>query len=278
MGTSHCIAGLVDDAGLFPPTELSMPDAIARHREDEANGSVVHTDRMLVAASRVGELLDALDDRPLDVGLVVDVPLDQARDVVQRLHDDPRTELGAVEIRLAAGGDDPQAAVRAITDTFAALPPRVAVYVEVPLDDHLDDTLAALGDARLGAKVRCGGVKAEMFPSTDQLVRFLQGVVREGLPFKATAGLHHAVRYTDEQTGFAHHGFLNLLVGTQRAVECRPAAEIAEVLTSTDGEQLARDITAADELVDDQVREHFVAYGSCDTRAPLADLQAVGLA
>lgn len=272
MPISHAVVGLVDDAGLFPPTALSMPDAVARHREDEAAGSPVHSDRLLVAASRVDELLTTLDDAPLAVGLVVDVPLDDVPPVIDRLRTDPRTTLEAVEIRL--GDHD----VETIDQAFEQLPTRIAVYVEVPLDDRLDEVLAELGEARLGAKVRCGGLDASMFPSAEQLARFLQGVVREVLPFKATAGLHHAVRYTDEATGFEHHGFLNLLVATQRAVESRPAGEIVAALLSTDGDALAHEVTVADPMIDDQVREHLVAYGSCDTRAPLADLAALGLA
>ena len=42
-------------------------------------------------------------------------------------------------------------------------------------------------------------------PSVDELAEFIQGCRERKLPFKATAGLHHAVR----QGGA--HGFVNLL-------------------------------------------------------------------
>jgi hypothetical protein len=32
------------------------------------------------------------------------------------------------------------------------------------------------------------------------------------LPFRLAAGLRHALRHTDPETGFTHHGFLNVLV------------------------------------------------------------------
>ena len=44
-----------------------------------------------------------------------------------------------------------------------------------------------------------------------EIVFFLRAAYENAVPFKATAGLHHAVRRTDAQTGFMMHGFLNLL-------------------------------------------------------------------
>lgn len=272
MPISHAVVGLVDDAGLVPPTALSMTDALARHRGDDACGSPVLTDRLLVPASRVDELLAALDDAPLQVGLVVDVPLDDIAALAERLSTDPRTTLSALEIRLGTH------TVEDVTRAVAGLPTRVAVHVEVPLDDALDTHLAQLGEARLGAAVRCGGEQAAQLPTAEQLARFLQGAVREVVPFRATAGPQRAVRRTDPATGFEHHGFLNLLVATQRAVECRPTPEIIAALLSTDGDRLAHDVTVADPLLDDQAREYFVAVGASDTRAPRADLVELGLA
>ena len=40
-------SALVDDAGLFPPEELDMALAVARHRRDRAAGSPVLTHRFV---------------------------------------------------------------------------------------------------------------------------------------------------------------------------------------------------------------------------------------
>src|SRR5690606_33764972 len=58
--TTGLMTGLVDDAGLFPPTSLAMADALARHRRDQAAGSPVLTHRFLCPASRITELRSGL--------------------------------------------------------------------------------------------------------------------------------------------------------------------------------------------------------------------------
>ena len=70
--------------------------------------------------------------------------------------------------------------------------------------------------AELRLKFRTGGVEAHLFPSADQVVSWIDAALDRELRFKCTAGLHNAVRHRDPDTGFEHHGFLNVLVATAR--------------------------------------------------------------
>ena len=47
---------------------------------------------------------------------------------------------------------------------------------------------------------------------------WVRDAVARSVPFKCTAGLHQAVRHTGATTGFEHHGYLNILLATARAV------------------------------------------------------------
>jgi len=78
-----------------------------------------------------------------------------------------------------------------------------------------------------------------------------------GVPFKCTAGLHHAVRRGEE------HGFLNVLAATTA-----PPGGIGAVLAEEDAAAL--DVAGAD-------RKLFVGFGSCSWKEPVDDLVALGL-
>ena len=155
-----------------------------------------------------------------------------------------------------------------------------AAFVEGPraLDWVKAVAAAAVPSAGLrGAKVRCGGARAELFPSPDELAAFVCACFEHGVPFKATAGLHGAVRHRDDQTGFVHHGFLNLALAAARAASGAPLDEVAAVLASTDGPALAVEARAVSGRELSAARLLFRAYGSCSTSEPREEAAALGL-
>ena len=86
------------------------------------------------------------------------------------------------------------------------------------------------------AKVRTGGVSAPMFPTPNDLGRFLHRAAAHKVPFKATAGLHHAMRSDqplvgDERQGpVAMHGFLNVFLAAGLARADRVGTELLETV------------------------------------------------
>jgi hypothetical protein len=270
-------AGLVDDAGLFPPERLPMPAAVQRHRADQTVGNPVLTHRFLCPASRLAELRAQLGPgEPWRLGLIVDTGVDGLPAALGEVPADPRLRLETVELRLPPAPDPATAAERVAAATRRA--DGAAVYVELAAaEPGLPAALPELAARGLGAKVRCGGIEAELFPSVEQLAGFVTAAVGAGVPFKATAGLHHAVRYRDPVTGFDHHGFLNLLVAVCRAVDRAGEQDVRAALREDDGRALAAAARAVPEPAAARARSLFVGYGSCSTADPLTDLAALGL-
>jgi len=89
------LQGLVDDAGLFPPSWLPMDAALARHR---SSSHPMLSERFLCPADRVEELLEVLDG-PIVVHLIGD-------DAVE-LPTDERLTVRAVELRSGIRDDLP---------------------------------------------------------------------------------------------------------------------------------------------------------------------------
>ncbi|MFF3443181.1 hypothetical protein [Streptosporangium sp. NPDC002721] len=255
--TAPLFRELVDDAGLFPPTGLPMAEALERHRNDLAGNDPVLTHRFLCPAGRLAELRDHLTF-PIRLGLILDTPDVPSLDGVA-------VEL--VEVRQAPG-ETP----RSVSERLAGrLPGGARLFVEVSPDDRASLPRDGTGP---GLKFRCGGLTAGAFPGASDLGALVAHCAKYGVPFKATAGLHNAVRHFDPVLGVDRHGFLNLVLAVCAAVEER---DPVPVLKLTDVGELVRLAQAVPGDTATRARELLVSYGSCDTRTPIEDLAALCL-
>jgi hypothetical protein len=254
-------ASLVDDAGLFPPTALSMADALARHAADLEEASPVLTHRLVCPADRLGELSSLLDG---EIDLLLLGPLDDGLAAF--------LEAVAADERLSLRGIE-----GVVSETTGTLRTEVPVYAEVPVRGEWGALLSKAVDLGFSAKVRCGGMREELFPTADELGRFIHRCAAQAVAFKATAGLHHALPYTEESTGFHHHGYLNLLLAAVRAVDGATAAETAAALELEDADAVTDELARVGDDLASRARALFVSYGSCSTREPLSDLARLGL-
>lgn len=270
---SPLLAALVDDAGLFPPTALPMREALARHRRDLAGGDPMLTHRFLCPAARVEELRDGLEpgDR-IRLGVIASAgsPDGDLPTAAAAIDADPRLRLALVEIACALSE------LSTALDTATAF--GVPVFVEAA--DRLDTPrlAAALADRAAGLKVRCGGVRPELFPTPEEIAEALVAAVAAGIPVKATAGLHHAVRYRDPATGSTHHGYLNLVVAAARAAAGAGPGPVAAALSITDGAALAAEAARLGPEPTSATRRLLAGYGSCSTATPPAEAARLGLA
>ncbi|MGO8957555.1 MAG: hypothetical protein ACLQFR_09330 [Streptosporangiaceae bacterium] len=271
--------GLFDDASLFPPANLAMAAAVARHLRHqtawyrETSGPFVCPDAKItglsaaLTASAIGEL---------DLALTVPggaASLDAAVDMVFA---DPRLRLRAVEVPIGpAGGAGAVAELAAALDRTPLA--GAAAYVEIPVGQLSGESVRDLADHGYRAKLRTGGVTAGAFPPEQALAACLTELAAQRLPFKCTAGLHHAVRHRAADTGFEHHGFLNVLLAVAAALDDATADQTAGVLASTDEHQVAAAVAGLDADRAAAVRELFTSFGTCSTDEPIADLVTLGL-
>jgi len=226
------LGGLIDHAPTFPPAELPTEQALAEDRRARASEHAWILNRLVWPASRI----DEVRDYHVPLSLVLDTPV-------------PVPGYGACP-------------VEAVEARWPAVPEFAGeVFVELPIDDELERNLERVRAARVFAKVRCGG---ERTPSVQELGRFVRACADAKVPFKASAGLHHAVRTSDA------HGFLNLLLAVLLPDEAEAALADADPARN-----LARGQGSSEQVR--RVRERFRGFGSCSFFEPVEDLRALGL-
>jgi hypothetical protein len=268
------LARLVDDAAVFPPGNAPLTEALAAHAGHRAAWYADLVGPFLVPASALGALdPEAREPR---FGVVADTGLDGLSAAFAAAA--ARQGFAQFEMAVAKRGEDPAPGLRVLL-AHAGAHPDVDVYAEVPLTGGLLgalDTLAAAraAGARVAPKFRCGGLAAELYPTPVELAAVICACRERKLPFKLTAGLHRALRHTEPETGFVHHGFLNVLAATLATADGAEVADVAELLGTGDPVPLIERVRVAR----DRPRPLWVSFGTCSIDEPLSDLVALGLA
>jgi hypothetical protein len=295
--------GLVDDAAVFPPGNAPLDEALRGHLEHRAAPYADLVGPLVVGDRHLGELADLL---PAVVG---DQPQAQAAEGPASRDRLPLTVVvsggaGAVEpavrwatrdglrlaglevaVRDSATGEAAHNARRITTmvdqlRSAGELDDDVRVQVEMPRlygSPPTPDWFGALDElavAELRLKLRTGGLDADAFPAPHELAGCIEAALDREMAFKCTAGLHHAVRHRDPQTGFEHHGFLNVLLATKALFDGASVDDAAALLDEHDPDVLVSQAT--DETLA-RARRWFTSFGSCSVVEPLEDLQKLGL-
>jgi hypothetical protein len=177
-----------------------------------------------------------------------------------------------------------------IERAVAAVPPGIEAYVEIPVVDDPRPLVYAIARAGARAKVRTGGVTADAFPEAADLTRFLQACLKADVAFKATAGLHHALRaeypltYAAGSESAPMFGFLNVFLAAALLLGGASVADAHALLEERDAAALRFDdggVTWAGHRLGiaqlDAARERAVSFGSCSFREPIEELHALNL-
>ena len=252
-----------------------MPQAVAAHLDARGGEFAGVLGPMLCQASRLAELITELAKakpaEPVALSLVCDTGLGGVPKALSII--EGRQELLALRmVEMPAPSDVDDIWLERVSEFV----PEDIVRVVEPRrgPNGWLDGIKRVAEHGCWPKLRCGGQTAESFPTVDVVSDFLAVASTLGVPFKVTAGVHTAVRHTDDDTGFTHHGFLNLLVATARSLS---GGNVREALSSTDGDALAAEARSLSEDAATAVRDVFASYGSTSLTGPVADLEGLGL-
>jgi hypothetical protein len=136
------------------------------------------------------------------------------------------------------------------------------------------------------AKLRTGGMSADLFPAATEVTRFLLAVVKHGVPFKATAGLHHPFRgqypisYAHDAERQMMYGFVNLLLATAELLRGGEGETAQAILEEADRSTIVHDATGltwrGSHYTEAELtmahQQLFIGFGSCSFREPIDEL------
>ena len=183
----------------------------------------------------LGPLLAGAEDGSFEVAVTVPEP-SRLPAALAAAASVPQVRVVALEVAVPTGVDPAQ--VVPTLDAAVADHAGLEVYVELPRDERRPALLTALVGSRHHAKLRTGGVRATSTPTrTSSPLPWWPAC--GGGAFKATAGLHHAVRNTDPATGFEQHGFLNVILAVDAAHRGASTDEVAAILAERDADAVA---------------------------------------
>jgi hypothetical protein len=293
------LAGIVDYAGLFPPSSEDMRPALESYAS-YLNGPDRHAlGRFIVPLRRLRELAEAakdllprgVDSEPWRLSVLVADDVHTAGEEMLRFNNGHRWDspaghavIDVAELKASTSGE--------IESQLAELPRSFTSYFEIPIKGDLWPLLKTLARVGSRAKIRTGGVTPEAFPPGDQIVDFLTACHEDAVPFKATAGLHHPIRgsyrltYEPDGPKGTMYGFLNLFI----AAALVHTGESEETALATLEEEDPSAFSFTDEAIawrdkrinSDQIRatraEFAVSFGSCSFREPVDELDSLARA
>lgn len=180
------------------------------------------------------------------------------------------------------GGDNARASAVevAAVESFGKL-----TYCEVA-----PDALPSVKLAGSYGKLRTGGVIGAAIPDTSAVLAFVLECTRLRLPFKATAGLHHAIRgvraltYDSGSARACMHGFLNILIAACWLWHGGLPHQAEGILNETDPHSFAidtdrvrwRDCVLNSRQIESARRDFVHSFGSCSFLEPIQELQELG--
>ncbi len=286
--------GLIDYAGLYPPANHDMDEMVRRFDEGLSGDADWMLGRVIVPVKRLDEFEEAAASRLPSVDtedpwclsvLVSSAESESLESDIERLaiFNERHCET-AHGLALADVIELKASTAEGLDRALDVLPDDLFPFFELPAGEDNRGLIAALAGSDAAAKIRTGGVTPELNPSTFEVARFVHQCIQAGVPFKATAGLHHPLPNENAAVPAHQQGFLNVFSAAVVAAHHDVDVDtMIELLDLTEGLVFEEDrmqigsYTLEQAQVEDVRAARAISFGSCSWEEPLADLQALGL-
>ncbi len=316
------LTDLIDYAGLFPPAALSLDEAFPNYLKYRESNDAWMLNHFIIPGSRLADLKpyagELEDGEPCTLSILgpraagANAFVEGVGELLHRLANLSRETAGKFEghvieapvptevLSLGASQLRPvlEHMLVDLQNVLTASPvDEIMLFLEVPFAhsattmDSVAQCIAAYnkhsdGGLRTGYKMRTGSTNPTEIPPSSAVASALVACHSAGVPYKATAGLHHPVRHYNEALGGYMHGFFNLfgaaaiLSGDELSMDA-----VTELLEEENSNAFSFDdegLTWSDHRISvSEIKEmrsgRAISFGSCSFDEPREDLRSLGL-
>lgn len=296
LSTQRLFNTLIDYAGVFPPTQLPLEEAITNYanyinREDSwILGPFVFPASNLNKLDEHMYLFDS--NRPLSLSALVRKSKNPA-ELIDFLAEDLQTiqkfrekyegkvKINFLELPLPSLHLDEEDVNQIVTLIKKY---HVTCYCELPVENNfnknaLDSCIKMIADTnQLRTKLRTGGIKKELIPNIETVTSFIHICKKYNVSMKFTAGLHHPIRMYRDEVNTKMHGFLNVFTAGLMAFQYDlEHNQIRNILSDENHRNFSfendtfrwanLDISASD--IKDLRNKFICSFGSCNFVGPI---------
>lgn len=283
------LGGIIDYAGLFPPARLTMDDAVreyARYRLSSDNDLL---GRFILPASRLGEFSSVAKsfvarDDPWRISAIVSAGSETDVEVISEFNaEQVGAVVDAIEMPVHSHAEVEWAANH-FGKTFA-------LFLEPPLTPDSASLLSSIAASGAFAKLRTGGVVPSAIPPAALVGGFIACCSKLNLPFKATAGLHHAIRseysltYESDAPRAKMFGYLNVFLAAVFVRAGLSEADLLDLLQEEDTSTITfsdngvswRGNVADARCLAESRKSFAFSFGSCSFTEPVDEAKQLHL-
>lgn len=277
------LGGIIDYAGLFPPARLRMDDAVREYARYRRSGDNDLLGRFILPSSRVGEFSSAVRSflshdgtEAWRLSAIASAGSNADIDAIAEFNGEQAgVVVDAIEMPVHSTSEVEWAA-----NHFGK---SFALFLEPPLTPDCTALLTSIAKSGSAAKLRTGGVVPSAIPPAAAVLRFIDTCATLDLPFKATAGLHHAIRgqysltYESDAPRGVMFGYLNVFLAAafRRSGLAGPALldllqeEDPSSITFDDAGVNWRGNVADAQCLRETRKSLAVSFGSCSFTEPV---------
>ena len=295
------LSKLIDYAGLFPPANLDLIPALNNYRkyidcEDSWMMSqfIIPLNDLKNISVKDMELFD--DSFPLDLSILSG---NLANDIeklnsFKNLYPN-KVKFSGLETRIS-NLDELLDLLTSTNSTIKNNNLNLSSFFELPYCENwlvkMENAINTiskfnkLNQTNFGFKLRCGGIKADMFPEPSFVSNAILSCIKNEVPMKFTAGLHHPVRHFNDSVNTKMYGFFNIFIGGMLAQKFNlNFNQLVEILTDEDEANFIfnedefrwKNYKIKNEEIEQYRSKNFISYGSCSFDEPREDLTNLGI-